>query len=136
PEQQRLGAAEARSDQFSFCVALFEGVFGLRPFAAIPRFGPVEIAPIPRDSRVPARLRRAITRGLAEAPEARWPTMDALLAALQAPRRFGLGALSRTTTIVGAAVGGAVVAGLFVLAVVLARRGALDPEADPALVLT
>ncbi|MDC0719246.1 protein kinase domain-containing protein [Nannocystis bainbridge] len=88
PEQQRTGNAEPRSDQFSFCVALFEGLFGLRPFGSVPRFGQVEIAPIPRESRVPLRIRRAIFRGLSEKPDARWPGMDDLLAALQAPRRF------------------------------------------------
>ncbi len=33
PEQLRGGAADARSDQFSFCVALFEALYGERPFA-------------------------------------------------------------------------------------------------------
>ncbi|HEY8375563.1 MAG TPA: protein kinase, partial [Nannocystis sp.] len=104
PEQQRWGAAEPRSDQFSFCVALFEALFGRRPFGTLPRPGAFEIAPIPRDSPVPARIRRAIARGLAEKPEARWPTMDDLLAALQQPER----PLS-TSFVAGAGVGALVV---------------------------
>ncbi|MBZ5708921.1 WD40 repeat domain-containing serine/threonine protein kinase [Nannocystis pusilla] len=128
PEQQRYGAAEPRSDQFSFCVALFEGLFGLRPFGSVPRFGQVEIAPIPRNSRVPPRIRRAIARGLSEKPDARWPTMDDLLAALQPPRRFarepGAGR-GRTVLIAGGAAAAA--AGLVALGVSLAQ-----PEAGPA----
>src|SRR4051794_3934114 len=33
PEQLRGGAADARSDQFSFCVALWEALYGRKPFA-------------------------------------------------------------------------------------------------------
>ncbi|MEZ4453820.1 MAG: hypothetical protein R3B09_30470 [Nannocystaceae bacterium] len=58
-----------------------------------------ERRPIPRSS-VPARLRRVILRGLDVDPDARWPTMNALLVALaddpQQRRR-------RRLTIVGAA---------------------------------
>ena len=32
PEQMRGREADARSDQFSFCVALYESVYGERPF--------------------------------------------------------------------------------------------------------
>ena len=33
PEQHRGGQADSRSDQFSFCVALWEALHGVRPFA-------------------------------------------------------------------------------------------------------
>ena len=90
PEQIDGRGADARSDQFSFCVSLFEALYGARPFAG----GSVtalrvairnaEIRPVPRDSRVPARLQRALLRGLAEDPDQRWPSMQALLDELRA----------------------------------------------------
>ncbi|MCY1006964.1 protein kinase [Nannocystis pusilla] len=122
PEQQRTGNAEPRSDQFSFCVALFEGLFGLRPFGSLPRFGQVEIAPIPRESRVPLRVRRAIVRGLSEKPAERWATMEELLAALQPRRRFAENPEPvpvRTWLIAGGAA--ATAAGLVALGVSLAQ---------------
>ena len=122
PEQLRSGEAEARSDQFSFCVALFEGLFGIRPFDHVPRFGPLTIATPPR-GRVPGRLRRALVRGLAEAPGDRWPDMDALLAALAGPPRARLAGIA-----VGAA-GGALVAGLVAAWLLRAQQAALDDVA-------
>jgi eukaryotic-like serine/threonine-protein kinase len=100
PEQHLGRRADARSDQFSFCVLLYEAVYGERPFAAPPRSDvPVAVAlaaevsagrirPAPRTGRVPAWLRRALVRGLEVSPERRWPSMSALLAELdEAPRR-------------------------------------------------
>jgi tetratricopeptide (TPR) repeat protein len=87
PEQLDGQASDARSDQFSFCVALYEGLFGERPFSggspaalarAIREGGPA----LPNDSRVPARVRRALLQGLSADPARRHPSMDALLAAL------------------------------------------------------
>jgi hypothetical protein len=76
PEQFQ-GEADARSDQFAFCVALYAALFGAHPFAG--GKGP---APPPAGSGVPASARRALMRGLSPRPEERWPTMDELLAAL------------------------------------------------------
>ena len=96
PEQFYGEAIDARSDQFSFCVALYEGIYGERPFVGDTikdlcvsiRDG--RIRPEPRDRPAPARLRAVLRRGLAADPGARWPSMDALLEQLQrllAPRR-------------------------------------------------
>jgi tetratricopeptide (TPR) repeat protein/predicted Ser/Thr protein kinase len=70
PEQRRDGSADARSDQFSFCVALWEALYKERPSAA-----PRE----PAGTEVPGRLREVLLRGLAADPEARYPSMDELL---------------------------------------------------------
>ena len=86
PEQLTGGAADVRSDQFAFCVALYEALAGTRPFAgddteklraAILAHELVR----PRRS-VPAWLLKTVTRGLGAAPSERWPSMDTLLAAL------------------------------------------------------
>lgn len=82
PEQLRGGRADARSDQFSFAVSVFEALAGRRPFegetigallATIDQ-GPPEL---PGD--VPLRARRAVLRALSAAPEARFPSMAPLL---------------------------------------------------------
>ncbi len=112
PEQLRGDPTDARADQFSFCVALYEALYRHRPFAGVARFTPVAVTHVPKDSRVPAAVRRALLRGLAEAPEARWPDMDALLAALRPPPpRPGL-ALAAFLLVLGAALGAWVAASL------------------------
>ncbi|MEZ4449458.1 MAG: serine/threonine-protein kinase [Nannocystaceae bacterium] len=88
PELSRGAQADARSDQFSFCVALYEALHGERPFPG--RDLPTIVAAIltgklrepPRGSKVPMWLRRVLLRGLAARPEDRWPSMQALLTAL------------------------------------------------------
>jgi serine/threonine protein kinase len=86
-EQMRAQPVDARADLFSFCVAAYESLFGVRPFAgdsvdalaiAIATGEIVE----PKTGDVPPRLRRAIVRGLAALRDERPPSMDVLLAEL------------------------------------------------------
>ncbi len=90
PEQFRLEHADELSDQFSFCVALFEALFGQRPFpgATLAELGENVTAGrvhVPtRNADVPGWLTDVVLRGLQPAREDRWPTMGDLLAALHA----------------------------------------------------
>jgi len=68
PEQREGVQVDARTDQYSFCVAL--------RLALDPPGRP------PRTAGLPHECRAALERGLAESPADRWPSMDALLEAL------------------------------------------------------
>ncbi|MEX1366836.1 MAG: protein kinase [Nannocystaceae bacterium] len=84
PEQLGGEVLDARCDQFAFCVSLWEALCGTRPSRAR---GP-DGRPDPKEGeRLPARIHRALSRGLALDPQQRWEDMETLLAALQPPRR-------------------------------------------------
>jgi tetratricopeptide (TPR) repeat protein/predicted Ser/Thr protein kinase len=87
PEQIEGRKTDPRTDQFSFCVALWEALFERRPFSAgsLSEMSDVVSAgkfDAPQRSKVPSWLRRVLRRGLAPEPADRWPSMDALLDAL------------------------------------------------------
>jgi tetratricopeptide (TPR) repeat protein len=88
PEQFRGEPTTDRTDQFAFCVALYEALYGERPFAGTSyaelcaNVTTGSVQPPPKSARVPARIRRVLLRGLALAPGDRYPSMKALLAAL------------------------------------------------------
>ncbi|HYV49015.1 MAG TPA: serine/threonine-protein kinase [Myxococcaceae bacterium] len=88
PEQWEGAPADARSDQFGFCVALHLGLYGFRPFegdrTADLRRAVLsgQVPPAPRGSRVPRWVRRSILRGLSVSPANRFPSMGDLLGAL------------------------------------------------------
>ncbi len=90
PEQFLGQPADARADQFSFCVALWEALYGARPFsglstAALQRsVTQGEITQPPREARVSRKLRGLLTRGLAVDPVARHLSLRALLSELRA----------------------------------------------------
>lgn len=85
PELVAQGEADARSDQFSFCVSLHEALYGQQPFAGdtiaalADAAATGRIAPPPSDVAVPLWLRRIVLRGLRAEPSARYPSMAALL---------------------------------------------------------
>jgi eukaryotic-like serine/threonine-protein kinase len=87
PEQAVGDAVDARSDQFSFCATLYELLAGELLFPS----GTAADAPAGTIERRLGQLRRSIdhqlwrvlARGLAPDPDARYPTMDRLLADLE-----------------------------------------------------
>jgi tetratricopeptide (TPR) repeat protein/predicted Ser/Thr protein kinase len=100
PEQLQGEAADARSDQFSFCVALHEALYGARPFEGS-TFGELVVNVLggaviaaPAGTRVPPRMRTPLLRGLSGPPAERYPTIEDLLTAISydpaAPRRRAL----------------------------------------------
>ena len=112
PESMRSGGGDARADQFSFCVALHEALYGARPFGARRADElAVEVRrglpPEPRAARVPKQLRAVLRRGLAVEPGERYPSMrdllDDLRRKLDARRRARIAAAA--TAVLGVAVG-------------------------------
>ncbi|MBL8975967.1 MAG: protein kinase [Myxococcales bacterium] len=89
PEQHRHSPADQRSDQFSFCVTLYTALYGRHPFAGgsllelVINLTDGKLHPPPPGTPVPAAVHAAILRGLAPLPEQRWPTLAALLDALE-----------------------------------------------------
>jgi eukaryotic-like serine/threonine-protein kinase len=89
PEQISGGEIDHRSDQFSFCVALYEALYGTRPFPGEDistlrdSLTSGEILAPPANTRVPGWIWRVLTRGLACEPDQRYPSMTELLAALE-----------------------------------------------------
>jgi tRNA A-37 threonylcarbamoyl transferase component Bud32/tetratricopeptide (TPR) repeat protein len=88
PEQFASKRVDERTDQFAFCVALYEALFGERPF---PGETVIELASAvvhgrhrepKRDSQVPGWLRRAVLRGIDVNPNRRFPQLDELIAVL------------------------------------------------------
>jgi predicted Ser/Thr protein kinase len=84
PEQWGGGVVTPATDQFAYCVALWEALAGERPYRgptldelrAQAALGPGALDA----SKIPRRLRAILRRGLDPDPAERWPNMDALLA--------------------------------------------------------
>ncbi len=100
PEQFLGDPVDARTDQFGFCVALHEALYGSRPFAGTTRqaLAANVIAGRRRTPQIaqppPAWLDRVVARGLSVDPAHRFASMDALLAQLQrrpGQRRLAIG---------------------------------------------
>ena len=88
PEQFSGGPVDARADQFAFSVALYEALYGERPFAGdsvaalAASVTAGQVRPAPAASPVPGWVRKPLLRGLAADPARRHPTMAQLLEAL------------------------------------------------------
>ncbi len=95
PEQHDGVPVDPRTDQYSFCVALYEALYGKRPYtgntldelAIHARSGKRD--PPPPGSKVPGWLHRLCLRGMQPDRKDRFPRMDVLLAELQAGRHRG-----------------------------------------------
>ena len=105
PEQYD-GTPDARSDQFSFCAALYEALYRRRPFGGdtAARLQQAKLVGAirrpPKQREVPSWLHRIVLRGLASSPARRFTSMDAMLSELARDHRrrsplalVGLGAL-------------------------------------------
>src|SRR5690606_20100266 len=114
PEQLVGAEADARTDQFAFCVAFYEVLYGERPFL---HEDPYEllteqlahaIRPAPARHDVPDWLRQVLVRGLSPRRAERWPSMEALLGALDRDpsarrRRWGIGSALVATALLATA---------------------------------
>jgi tetratricopeptide (TPR) repeat protein len=89
PEQLMGEPVDARADIFSYCAGLYEALYRQRPFVfrnmaelrAAVCSG--KLRPPPPGHGVPDVLGRIVERGLMASPDARWPSMQALDAALE-----------------------------------------------------
>ncbi|HEX8795974.1 MAG TPA: serine/threonine-protein kinase, partial [Polyangiaceae bacterium] len=118
PEQYLGEAVDERTDQFSFCVALYEGLYGERPFAGrskdvTAQFEAASLGQVreaPKGVTVPLHLRRVLLRGLKGVRAERYPTMQALLDDLlrdPARRWWRAAAVAASVAIVAASAVGA-----------------------------
>ena len=119
PEQFADQPTDARTDQFSFCVALYEAVYGERPFAGTAVAALAEnvqrgVIRSERHGTTPPALRRIILRGLEPSPARRYPSMELLLRDLErlaSPNRLRIFIWSTVAAMVTATiVAGALVA--------------------------
>jgi serine/threonine-protein kinase len=133
PEQARGREVGTAADQYSLCVALYEGLYGVLPFSADADAEPLAVllqlyqrkmhdppAPPPVDSPVPAWVHKALGRGLSPAPEDRYPSLEALIAALsddpdarRRARRRVMGAAAGAMVLASVALAGWVQSGVF-----------------------
>ncbi len=128
PEQLTGPDIDARSDQFSFCVALYEALYGRHPLpggtsVAMLDHGERAAAP-PAGSKVPPALGRAVLRGLERDRVRRFPSMGALIDALEVrPRRSPM-------RYAGLATLAMLFAGATTAAVIAQQRAPVEPPRD------
>ena len=128
PEQWHGGTASPATDQFAFCVALWEALAGARPYrgdTVEALRNQVERGPGELDAgKLPRNLRAALRRGLDPDPKRRWPSMDALIARIDPGARRR----DRWATVALGSVAGAIVA--VGLAVAVAHRASAPPACE------
>jgi tetratricopeptide (TPR) repeat protein len=131
PEQHEDANVDASADQFAYCVALWEALYGARPFAGdslaalaiAAQSGTVDEPPAARRRLVPAAIEKTLRTGLEVSPSKRHESMDVLIdrlnTAAAAPRR-------RNWTLAGAAL--VVVAGAAITFAITSRSGDAGAE--------
>jgi len=88
PEQLEGKPADARSDQYAFCVTFYEASHGARP--EVDRTQPDRASAKPRRGLTPsARVDAVLARGLSASPADRFASMREVLAALEASPKGG-----------------------------------------------
>ena len=103
PEQFLGTPTDARTDQFSFCIALYEALYGERPFGGNTMFALTtavvqgQVREAPPSSKVPLWVRKVLLRGLRPQAQDRYPSMQELIEELgknprTARRRAAVGA--------------------------------------------
>ncbi|MGO8994126.1 MAG: protein kinase domain-containing protein [Polyangiaceae bacterium] len=117
PEQHDALPTDARTDQYSYCVTLWEALYGKRPFqgteAELAKQKKRQVPPTPPEgASVPSWIRRILERGLSPDPDKRFPDMRSLLTALRddpaarTRRRLAIGVgVVATVSLVGTSVG-------------------------------
>jgi tetratricopeptide (TPR) repeat protein/tRNA A-37 threonylcarbamoyl transferase component Bud32 len=133
PEQFRSGPIDGRTDQFAFCLTLYELLFGVRPFESSGSHGLAisvmagELRRRPTEPPVPDHVVRVAERGLAPAPGDRFASMDAIIEALAHDPELAR-AQTRRRVVLGATATLAVVAAIWATA----RAGhPVDAPPDP-----
>jgi tetratricopeptide (TPR) repeat protein len=102
PEQIDGGVVDERSDQYAWCIALWEALFGEQPFIAgnlalRSAAMKTDVPRPPAGTKVPRAIVKILLRGLAPEPARRWPSMTALAAALEratSSRRIAMATLA------------------------------------------
>ena len=134
PEQLAGKDISAAADQWSFCVALYEAVYGVHPIAGDTAAKMLDegarMRPPPEGKGVPASLLAVVTRGLDAVPARRYPSMTALLAelthALRPPRRRYLAIGGAAALVLGGAAAATIISG---------RTAAAPPSIDPVVIV-
>ena len=89
PEQLTGPTIDARADQFSFCVALYEALYSTHPLPGATSVSMLEhdekALPPPEGTKVPAFIGRAVMRGLEKERSKRFPTLATLMQELTPP---------------------------------------------------
>jgi serine/threonine protein kinase len=133
PEQLMGPSIDARADQFSFCVALYEALYNTHPLPGATSVSMLEhgekALPPPEGNKVPAAIARAVMRGLEKERSKRFPTLSVLIHELTPPPQR-----SPVKFIALAAVGALLVTGA--TAAVMSREPELrtiPPNDDPVI---
>jgi predicted Ser/Thr protein kinase len=131
PEQIDGADADARSDQWSFCMTVYEALAGVRPFVAdlvarVPAIQDGRIAPPVPGRHVPGWVRRIVMRGLRAEPGERWPSIDAIVEALERGP-------ARRRRLAGLALAGVAVSIAAIAAIAATREDPPVREAPPML---